>query len=91
MRLKGFDTVSRQTLLATQHEIIELEEAMSQGTHVPTEIKSHAKGTETKSLKYSSIAHHQVIQVLQRASFSHETAWAKRKYSAWETSRDAIA
>lgn len=35
--LKRFDTVFRQTLLATQHEIIELEEAMSQGTHVPTE------------------------------------------------------
>ena len=35
---KRFDTVFRQTLLATQHEIIELEEAMSQGTRVPSEI-----------------------------------------------------
>lgn len=35
-QVKRFDTVFRQTLLATQHEIIELEEAMSQGTHVPT-------------------------------------------------------
>jgi hypothetical protein len=35
--VKRFDTMFRQTLLATQHEIIELEEAISQGTHVPTE------------------------------------------------------
>jgi hypothetical protein len=35
--VKRFDTVFRQTLLATQHEIIELEEAISQGTHVPAE------------------------------------------------------
>ena len=33
--VKRFDTVFRQTLLATQHEIIELEEAISQGNHVP--------------------------------------------------------
>lgn len=35
--VKRFDAVFRQTLLATQHEIVELEEAMSQGAHVPAE------------------------------------------------------
>lgn len=34
---KRFDTVFRLSLLTSQHEIIELEEAMSQGAHVPTE------------------------------------------------------
>jgi hypothetical protein len=93
--LKRFDTMFRHTLLATQHEIIGLEEAMSQGTDVPTVALRKILteyGTSLYCLCGHSITDGPSIarQVIQGAS-SNETTWPEREQSVWKTACNKIA
>ena len=92
--VKKFDTMFRQTLLATQHEIIELEEAMSQGTHVPTEtlrkILTEYGECPDRKCKFLLIKPSIAREVIPGAS-SHQAARTEREQGIWKTSCNRIA